>query len=188
MWRRNALATIASLAIVNSAHASVQYLDLASYLAAGNTLTTLDGYAPPNHTVAYPNGFVENGVTITGVNLTGVGATTLTEEYLSADGSMTLSFAPSAFAFYLSAPGLWRISISTAPGESFGFDAFRPGAVFVGNSAPGLDSITVTTLLGGPVNLLTTPPDAPLPEPSSLALLGVAVVGVMVTRRKKVRG
>jgi hypothetical protein len=150
------------------------------------------GYAPPLHDVAYPSGFADNGVTITGSDLAGIGAGHGIPEHLTADGSMTLSFAPTnAFAFYLWPPGSWRITLplwGTFVTGSLNSRAWFQG---LGLSVP-FDSITVTSYQysgdtcfpsGGPVNLLTTPPRG-VPEPASWGALAMGLLGLGAAYRR----
>lgn len=185
---RLAAAAALALALPLAAHASTEYGDLPEYLAAGNTLTDISGYAPSHHAVAYPGGFTgSTGVSFSGADLEGFGSDAAgvgQPEYINSTGPMTINFAPTdGFAFYLR-PGDWDIS-EPDDGGFVRVISSQP-AVFIGfSNATPFDDFVISSNIAGPVEVLTTPPQ--VPEPSSLSLLGVAALGMLAVGRGRRR-
>lgn len=173
-----------ALALAPAAHAADLYTTLPGYLAAGLPLADITGYAPSHQEASYPTGFTSGGVTITGADLTGVGSDFLgagQPEMITSSGPLTISFQTThAFGFYLAGPGDWHITPDDGEG-TFGIGTASPGLFFGISDATAFDNFVISSVDGGPVNLLTTPPQ--VPEPASLPLLAMAAVATIGAAR-----
>lgn len=150
--------------------------DPGAFKAAGFTMPRLGPYATYGHTVAYPDGFTVGNLTITGADLTGTGPGLKGPPALSAEGTMTFTFAVPvrSFAFWLEGPGYWDI---TVPPEGTAKGGGPEPAQFLGIGFDSLLSSMTITNEDGPTAILTMPPVIE-PEPAGLWALLVGLVAL----------
>ncbi len=140
---------------------------------------------------AHDDGWVLSGATLGGATVTGVFFTNAYDFLATWDfietGASNLEFTSSAPGATVGFSSLTILTVTDGLGDSLSFTFAAPG--LDGSTSPLLVISSSETYVtsGGPVTITGSTGEVDLPEPASIAVLGIALAGLAASRRRRAR-